>query len=45
MQELNIYVAVDEFTQPIIGEVAFVTETEEIVVVPAVIAPALPTTG
>ena len=45
-QELNIYVSVDEFTQPIIDEVAFETEEpDEIVVVVAVLAPALPTTG
>ncbi len=45
-QELNIYVSVDEFTQPIIRQVAFETEVEdEIVVAPAVLAPALPTTG
>ena len=44
-QELNIYVSVDEFTQPIIDEIAFETETEEMVIAPAVIAAALPTTG
>ena len=45
-QELNIYVSVDEFTQPIVTQVAFETEeAEELVVAPAVIAPALPTTG
>lgn len=44
-QELNIYVPVEEFTQPIIDEVAFVTEEDDIVVAPAVVAAALPTTG
>ena len=44
-QTLSIYVSVDQFTSPIIEEVAFVTETEEIVVAPAVIVPALSTTG
>jgi len=45
-QQLNIYVPVDEFTQPIIDEVAFETDVaEEIVIVPAVVAAALPTTG
>ena len=45
-QELNIYIPVDEFTQPIIDEVAFETEVEdELVLAPAVLAPALPTTG
>ena len=44
-QELNFYVSVDEFTQPVIDEVAFETETDEIVVSPAAIAVALPTTG
>ncbi len=45
-QELNLYIAVDEFTQPIIEEVAFETDVEdEIVVAPAVMAAALPTTG
>ncbi len=44
-QELNIYIAVDEFTQPIIDEIAFETETEEFVLAPAVVAAALPTTG
>lgn len=44
-QELNIYVSVDEFTQPIIDEVHFETETEELVVAPAVVVAALPTTG
>jgi hypothetical protein len=44
-QELNFYVSVDEFTQPVIDEVAFETETDEIVVSPAAITAALPTTG
>jgi hypothetical protein len=45
-QELNIYVPVDELTQPIIDEVAFETDVEdELVVAPAVLAAALPTTG
>jgi hypothetical protein len=46
-QELNIYISIDQFMQPIIEEVAFepVEEVDIIVVVPAVIAPALPTTG
>jgi len=45
-QELNIYLPVDQLTQPIIEQVAFETEVEdEIVVAPAVLAPALPTTG
>ena len=45
-QALNIYVPVDEFTQPIIDEVAFETDVEdEIIIAPAVLAPALPTTG
>ena len=43
--ELNIYVSVEEFTQPIIDEVALPTETEEIVVKTVVIVAALPTTG
>ena len=45
-QELNIYVSVEEFTQPIIEEVVFETEEPEVlIVVVAVPAPALPTTG
>ena len=44
-QELQIYILVDKFTQPIIDEIAFETETNEFVSAPAVIAPALPTTG
>ena len=44
-QELNIYVSVDEFTQPIIDEVAFETEPDEFVLAPAAMAAALPTTG
>ncbi|MFV2090496.1 MAG: hypothetical protein ACC642_07570, partial [Pseudomonadales bacterium] len=44
-QELSIYVSVDEFTQPIIDEIAFETETEEFILAPAVVAAALPTTG
>ncbi len=44
-QELNFYVSVDEFTQPVIDEVAFETETDELVVSAAAIAAALPTTG
>lgn len=44
-QELNFYVSVDEFTQPVIDEVAFETETDAIVVSAATIAAALPTTG
>jgi hypothetical protein len=44
--ELNIYVSVEEFTQPIIDEVALPQETvEETVEVPAVVVAALPTTG
>ena len=45
-QELSIYVSVDEFTEPVIDEVAFETEAEEeLVVARATIARALPTTG
>lgn len=46
-QELNIYVSVDQFTQPVIQEVAFESEaTEEVLVpAPAKVAEALPTTG
>jgi hypothetical protein len=44
-QELNIYVSVDKFTEEIIDEIVFETEEEEFVAAPAVIAPALPTTG
>ncbi len=45
-QQLNIYVPVDEFTQPIIDEVAFETDVEEeIIIAPAVLAVTLPTTG
>ncbi len=44
-QELSLYVSIDKFTQPIIDEIVLPTETDELVAVPAVIAPALPTTG
>ena len=45
-QELNIYIPIDEFMQPIIQEVAFEPIEEEVITVaPAVIAAALPTTG
>ena len=45
-QELNIYVPVEQFTQPIIQQVAFETEVEdELVVAPAAAVAALPTTG
>lgn len=45
-QELNIYVSVDAFTQPVIQEVALLTtEPESVTVVPAVLIPTLPTTG
>ena len=44
-QELNFYISVDEFTQPVIDEVAFETETDEFVVSAAAIVAALPTTG
>lgn len=44
-QELNLYVSVDEFTQPVIREVAWETETEEIVAAPVSAVAALPTTG
>jgi hypothetical protein len=46
-QELNIYVPVEQFTQPVIQEVAFESEASEEVLVPAPakVAEALPTTG
>lgn len=45
-QELNIYLAVDQLTQPIIEEVHFETETAEVLSPsPAVVVAALPTTG
>ena len=44
-QELELYVSVDAFTRPIIDEIALPTETDELVSAPAVLAPALPTTG
>ena len=46
-QELNIYIAVEQFTQHIIEEVAFETEepSAPLVIAPAVVAAALPTTG
>jgi hypothetical protein len=45
-QTLNLYINVNEFTQPVVREVAFETEDEDdLVVVPAVAVAALPTTG
>lgn len=46
-QELNVYLNVDQFTQPIITEVHFETEQSEEVLAPApaTVAEALPTTG
>lgn len=45
-QQLNIFVPVEEFTQPIIEQVAFETEVEEeIVIAPVVLVVTLPTTG
>ena len=44
-QELNIYVSVSEFTQPVIRTVHWETETEEIVAAPISTVAALPTTG
>ena len=44
-QELNMYVSVAEFTQPVIQEIAFATESEEIIIAPVVVVTAMPTTG
>ncbi len=44
-QELNLYVSVDKFTQPVIDEIVLPTETDELISSPAEVAPALPTTG
>ena len=45
-QELNLYVSVDRFTQPVIDEIMLHTEEdEELVAAPAEPTPALPTTG
>jgi len=44
-QELDLYVSVDAFTREVIDEIALPTETEELVSSPAVLVPALPTTG
>jgi hypothetical protein len=44
-QEIRIYINVDEFAEPVIEEVALVTETDEIVVHVAEEVPALPTTA
>ena len=44
-QELNLYVSVDKFTQPVIDEILLHTEDEEMVSAPAEPTPALPTTG
>ena len=44
-QEIRIYINVDEFGEPVIDEVALVTETDEIVVHVAEEVPALPTTA
>lgn len=44
-QEIRIYVSVDEFAEPMVEEIAMVTETDEIVVHTVEAAPALPTTA
>lgn len=44
-QEIRIYVSVEEFGQPVIEEIALVTETDEIVVHVAEAVSALPTTA
>ena len=46
-QELSIHIPVDEFTEPVIDQVAFLTDVEEeIIIAPATIrARTLPTTG
>ena len=44
-QEIRIYISVEEFGQPVIEEIALVTETEEIVVHVVEEVPALPTTA
>ena len=45
-QRLNLYVNLNDFTQPIVREVAFEAEAEDdLIVVPATPVAALPTTG
>ena len=44
-QEVRIYISVEEFGQPVIEEIALVTETDEIVVRVVEEVPALPTTA
>jgi hypothetical protein len=44
-QELNLYVSVDKFTQPVIDEVLMPSTSDELVAAPAEEVRALPTTG
>jgi hypothetical protein len=44
-QELNLYVSVDKFTQPVIDEILMQSSSDELVAAPAEKAMALPTTG
>ncbi len=44
-QELNLYVSVDKFTQPVIDEILMPSSTDELVSAPAEKVMALPTTG
>ncbi len=43
--ELNLYIAAEKFTQPMIDEVAFTTEDDRTVTATATATAALPTTG
>ncbi len=44
-QEIRIYISVDKFADPVIDEIALVTETDEVVLHVAEPIPALPTTA
>ena len=44
-QELNLYVSVDKFTQPVIDEILMNSTSDDLVAAPAEAVMALPTTG
>jgi len=44
-QEMNLYISVAEFTQPIIHAIHWETDTDDFVATPVVVEAALPTTG
>ena len=44
-QELNLYVSVDKFTQPVIDEILLNSTSDDLVAAPAEAVMALPTTG